>query len=82
MVLIIPNQVIEKFMEHGNKLGFLAGKKDGDITKVTHLVIPIQKKIQTDTELGIIIAIVKLEIFNTCTSHNKLAVLHPTTTFG
>lgn len=62
MVILIPDQVIEKFMEHGNKLGFLAGKKDGDITKVTHLVIPIQKKYHPDTEHGIIIAIVKLEV--------------------
>ena len=48
----VPNQVIEKFMEQGKKLAFLAGKKVGDITTVTHIVIPIQHEFQTDTEHG------------------------------
>ena len=48
----VPTQVIEKFKERGKNLAFLAGKKDGDITTVTHIIIPAQRKFQSDIDFG------------------------------
>ena len=47
-----PNQVIEKFMERGKKLAFLAGQKHDDITTITHIIIPVQREFQPDSQHG------------------------------
>ena len=49
----VPNQVIEKFMERGKKLGFLAGHKNGNVITVSHLIIPIQQEFRPDIDHGI-----------------------------
>ena len=48
---IIPNSVVKKFLEeaqtlHTKTLAFLAGHKDGNIIKVTHLIIPTHQDFQ------------------------------------
>ena len=50
---LIPNQVIEKYMERGRpSLSFLAGQKIGDVFTVTHLIIPSQHEFQLDSDFG------------------------------
>ena len=49
---IIPNNVVKKFLEeaqtlHTKTLAFLAGQKDGNIIKVTHLIIPTLHQLAT-----------------------------------
>ena len=45
---LIPEQFIEKFKERGKPtLAFLAGQKDGNIIKVTHLIIPTLHQLAT-----------------------------------
>ena len=52
---IVPNEIIDKFMERGKpKLAFLAGHTNdaGDVITVSHLVIPSQNEYQPDSNFG------------------------------
>ena len=73
---IVPNQVIEKFMERGKpKLAFLAGQTngDGDVITVSHLVIPTQHEFRPESELGEYYSII-LRIFG------KIIKVYPSVT--
>ena len=48
----VPNQVIQKFMERGKNLAFLAGHKDGVNITVSHIILPIQREFLLDKEYG------------------------------
>ena len=49
----VPNQFIEKYKERGRlKLAFLAGHNNGNVIKVTHLIIPTQHEFQLDSKFG------------------------------